>query len=318
MYANALIGPRRAAEQITARFGFRSKIAPVLSLPLGASAVRPIEMVEAFSTFATGGTRVRPYIVERVLTPEGVTVHRGSAQLWRGALSPSTAQAMDSILREVVIRGTGRGAREVEGARGKTGTTSDHRDAWFIGYAGNHIGVVWVGNPSYDENGKRWVYRPMPGIYGGTVPVTVWARMMNGVARVAATPDRPEPEYERRSDTVLVSVCTETGQVATRHCPSTVRRSFVKGTEPTSACPVHIGDEGPAVTVDEPTVGPTVEPPFQEVPSSDRDRGEVTIWICADSGKPANAYCPEAIPRRFPKDRVPPGLCSMHGPGRPR
>lgn len=318
VYANSLIGPRRAAEEITSRFGFRSRIEPVLSLPLGASAVRPIEMVEAFSTFATGGTRVRPYIVERVLTPEGVTVHRGSAQMWRGAISVTTAQAMDSILRDAVTRGTGSGARSVEGARGKTGTTSDHRDAWFIGYAGNHIGVVWVGNPLYDENAKRWMYRPMPGIYGGTVPVAVWARMMNGVIRIAGSPDRREPETDGQHDKVVVTVCEETGQVATKYCPSSVRRSFVQGTQPTSRCPVHIGHDEPVVTVDEPEARTGVEPGVQEVPPVGRDRGEVTIWICAESGRPANAYCPEAIPRRFSKDRVPPGLCDIHGPGRPR
>lgn len=316
VYANSVIGPKRAATEIEQRFGFSNKIAPVMSLPLGATAVRPIEMAEAYTVFATGGNRVRPYLIAKITAPDGTIVHLGKPAVFRDVLSRNAAEDMDSILRDAVARGTGNRARVVKDARGKTGTTSEYRDAWFVGYVGNYVGLAWVGSPYLDPATKRWEYRAMNRVFGGTVPVVIWANMMRAIAELPGVSfDKVEEPAE--PGTVTVSICSESGQLATAGCPKSARENFVSGTQPTAPCPLHPSSEyrrrpssdeqAPPPTGVTPPTPPTVENPEPPGPT-------VTIWICADSGRPANAYCPEAVPREFSAGKAPSGICKLHGP----
>jgi len=319
VYANSIIGPIRAASEIQQKFGFTTTIAPVMSLPLGATAVRPIEMAEAFTVFPTGGTRVRPYLISRILSPDGTVVQQVSASIFRNVLSESAAQDMDSILRDAVTRGTGNKARGVEDAHGKTGTTSEYRDAWFVGYAGNYVGLAWVASPYQDPTTKRWAYRQMNRVYGGTVPVVIWANMMKAISGLPGVSFEKLPfDNADESGMVTVSICSESSQLATGNCRHTERQSFVPGTQPTASCPLHPTEEyRRRMPREEPVPTPEVAPrdtapPEQVQPES--TGATVTIWICADSGLPANSYCPEAVPREFPAGKVPRGVCKVHGP----
>ncbi len=320
VYANDKVGPGRVAQEIQSRFGFSNKIRPVLSLPLGATEVRPIEMASAFSVFATGGNRVQPYLVARVTGPDGTVLHKGAPIIRREVLSRDTADAIDSILRDAVRSGTGRAAARVPNAHGKTGTTSLHKDAWFVGYAGNYVGLAWVGNPVFDAGSKRWVYRPMHHVFGGAVPILIWRDMMLEIAKLPGVDleQRTMDAPQETSTGVTVRVCLDSGQLATSACAHTERQRFVPGTQPTAYCPLHVPDNaGPNGTGKSPDNAVIVQP-HEEIDSPEASTSNVddmvTIYICADSGLPANPYCPEAVPRSFKKGKVPRGVCRKHGP----
>jgi 1A family penicillin-binding protein len=319
VYANSLVTPKVAAAEVKSRFGFRSPIEPVMSLPLGACAVSPIEMAEAFSVFAKDGDRIRPYLIRSVTAPDGTVIYRGRPKVFRHAVSRGTAEDIDSILRDVVRHGTGYRAAGIPDAHGKTGTTSDFRDAWFVGYAGKYLAVSWVGNPEYDEGAKMWVYRPMKRVYGGTVPVLTWRHIMKGIAELPdlglGSERRPTPEPE---GVVTVRVCADSGQVATPYCPRTEEREFVSGTEPTASCPLHVQRTPEVVVVPMDDIQDLHAAAHRDRPaergSHEQSPATVKIWVCVESGLPANPYCPEVVEREFPRDQVPTGLCHLHGP----
>ena len=126
-------------------------------------------MVVAYGAFANGGFRVRPYSVERVENSRGVVIYENSGPKIVKVISFDTAAGMTYMLRKVVEAGTGRAANIAKAVAGKTGTTDDYRDAWFMGYNPDIVAGVWLGN---DDNSK------LPGITGGGLPARVWADYM--------------------------------------------------------------------------------------------------------------------------------------------
>lgn len=164
--------PQSVVSMARNAFGFRSKLDPVLPLALGASAVAPLEMARAYSVFMLGGDRFNPFGLRRIVGPHGDVVAVRQASISRNVLSPHTCELMDGFLRAVVTGGTGRRAASVVNARGKTGTTDDNRDAWFVGYTDQLLGVGWIANEV--REGNNWVYQRMPGVFGGDVTVHVW------------------------------------------------------------------------------------------------------------------------------------------------
>ncbi len=184
--AAMLVGADTIAQFARERFGFESPLNPTLPIALGASAVKPIEMARAFTVFATHGNRIEPILIRRVVDRDGVVLLDEKAEVVEGVLSEGSARAIDEILREAVVHGTGRAASRIPNARGKTGTTSDYRDAWFIGYTDRYLAVVWVASAHYDERAHRWEYRPMKRVFGGTVCTRIWADMMEEVLKIDA------------------------------------------------------------------------------------------------------------------------------------
>jgi len=154
------------------RLGINSKIQLDPSMALGAVEVSPMEMAQAFAPFANGGYSARGYAIERIRTTSGQVLYdHGVERRARAQVIGSPAlQYMNQMMRQVVISGTGTGAR-VPGydLAGKTGTTSDYRDAWFVGYTGGFVTAVWVGR---DNN------KPMKGVTGGNVPARIWREYM--------------------------------------------------------------------------------------------------------------------------------------------
>jgi penicillin-binding protein 1A len=155
------------------RLGITSPIQTDPSMALGAVEVSPLEMAQAYDAFANGGMGVKAYGIERIRTADGKVLydHNVDKPARPQVIGSPALQYMNQMLREVLVSGTGAGAR-VPGydLAGKTGTTSDYRDAWFVGYTGGFVTAVWTGR---DDN------TPMRGVTGGSVPAHIWKTFMS-------------------------------------------------------------------------------------------------------------------------------------------
>lgn len=163
------------------KMGITTPLAPYAPLALGASGVRPVELCEAYTVFATGGKRAVPQCIKQTQTADGDPVDDWSPQLQDVGLQQHTLTDMNEALREVVLHGTGTLAADVPNAHGKTGTTSDSRDAWFAGYTPELTTVVWVAHENRTRSGRlnaREPYLPMPGATGGHLCAPIWRDFM--------------------------------------------------------------------------------------------------------------------------------------------
>ncbi|MBL8548393.1 MAG: PBP1A family penicillin-binding protein [Hyphomonadaceae bacterium] len=171
------IGPREVAD-LAERFGVssmpaRGKFVPP-SIALGTIEVTLWDMTKAFGTFMLEGRRVDPYLVERIETSSGEALYARAEQRPRIVYEPELAHRMTSMLGAVVLNGTGvRAQLSNRDAAGKTGTSQDWRDAWFIGYTADYVAGVWVGLDA-DES----MLRPFGRITGGATPAEIWHDVM--------------------------------------------------------------------------------------------------------------------------------------------
>ena len=154
------------------RLGITSRIGLEPAMALGAVEVSPLEMAQAFDAFANGGKRVTAYGISRIRSPEGRVIYQRASRASGPiqVISNPYLYYMNQMLRGVMTSGTGRSAaiagRDIAG---KTGTTSDYKDAWFVGYTGGFVTAVWVGK---DDN------TPMRGVTGGSAPAAIWKGFM--------------------------------------------------------------------------------------------------------------------------------------------
>ncbi|MBU4436382.1 MAG: penicillin-binding protein 1A [Alphaproteobacteria bacterium] len=165
------------------RLGIASKIQLDPSMALGAVEVSPLEMAQSYAAFSNGGFLAKGYGIERIRTASGKVLYdHGVEKASRAAVIGSPAlQYMNQMMRQVVAAGTGTRAK-VAGydIAGKTGTTSDYRDAWFVGYSGGFVAAVWTGR---DDN------TPMKKVTGGGVPAEIWRNFMAAaLPRLKSTP----------------------------------------------------------------------------------------------------------------------------------
>jgi penicillin-binding protein 1A len=163
------VGPKAVAA-VAHRLGITSDLDPVPSIALGSSEVAPLEMVTAYAAFANGGVGVQPHVIARVRTANGKQLYaRRNANFGR-VIEPQYVTMMNQMMQETLLTGTARKA-ELPGwqAAGKTGTSQDWRDAWFIGYTSYLDAGVWLGN---DDNS------PTKKVSGGNLPVEIWSRFM--------------------------------------------------------------------------------------------------------------------------------------------
>lgn len=158
-----------AVIQTSREMGITTPLANDMTIALGSNGVKLYDMVVAYGAFANGGFRVKPYCVERVENSRGVTIYENSGPKIVKVINFETAAGMTYMLRKVVEVGTGKAANFAPNVAGKTGTTNDYRDAWFVGYTPDIVAGVWVGN---DNNSK------LPGITGGAMPARVFADYM--------------------------------------------------------------------------------------------------------------------------------------------
>ncbi|MBR0871439.1 penicillin-binding protein 1A [Bradyrhizobium tropiciagri] len=166
------------------RLGISSKLEPNVSIALGTSEVSVIELVGAYAPFANGGLGVSPHVITRIKTSSGKLLYDRPTDPPSQVIEPRYDAMMNSMMRETLISGTARKA-EIPGwtAAGKTGTSQDYRDAWFIGYTAHLVTGVWLGN---DDN------TPTKKATGGGLPVEVWTRFMKAAHQgvpVASVPN---------------------------------------------------------------------------------------------------------------------------------
>jgi penicillin-binding protein 1A len=163
------VGPPTVV-RTTHRLGIASKLEPNPSLALGTSEVSLIELVSAYAPFANGGRAVAPHVIDRVRTLAGKVLYQRPSQQLGTVVEPRHVAMMNAMLREVLVSGTARKA-DLPGwsAAGKTGTSQEFRDAWFIGYTAHLVAGVWLGN----DDGT-----PTKKVTGGGLPVEIWNRVM--------------------------------------------------------------------------------------------------------------------------------------------
>jgi penicillin-binding protein 1A len=176
------VGPSAVA-RTAYRLGIESKLEPNASIALGTSEVSVLEMVSAYATFANGGLAVAPHVVERVRSADGQTLYTRSAQTLGRIVDARYVAMTNTMMHETLVSGTARRA-DLPGwqAAGKTGTTEDFRDAWFIGYTSRLVTGVWLGN---DDN------TPTKKAVGGGLPVEIWSRFMKAAHQGVAPSGLP-------------------------------------------------------------------------------------------------------------------------------
>ncbi len=169
------------------RLGIRSPLTPTLSLALGSSGVSLWELVTAYSAFAAQGLRVEPYLVEAVYDRDGRLLEKHQVRQER-ALSPQTAYILTDILQGVIREGTGRSVQSINRpAAGKTGTTNELKDAWFVGYTPELLTGVWVGHDDH-----RLSLGPKE--TGGRAAAPIWLSFMQEYLRDTPVENFPVPE----------------------------------------------------------------------------------------------------------------------------
>ncbi len=218
--------------------GINTPISEVPSIGIGSSDVKLLEMVSAYAVFPNHGIHVEPTAVRRVLDADGNTIEESSTKR-REALRPAVAVVMTDMMRSVMdeVRGTGRGARTRYGfhspAAGKTGTTNDYRDAWFIGFTPDLVAGVWVGADDQRVS--------LAGQSGATAALPLWAKFMKEVyEKVEPYKDRRRIDFEYPEDLVgYRAVCNDTHSLATRYCPNQGRDLFILHGPMPASCPLH-------------------------------------------------------------------------------
>ena len=206
--------------------GITSVMKPYPSLALGAFEISPMEIAAAYAPFANGGFRVHPTALLGVVGSEGRRVDVKDEPIVRAA-DPDAIAILDSILRGVVDRGTGGSARRL-GAQGifagKTGTTNDGRDAWFIGFSPRLLVAVWVG---FDDNRGL----NLSGSMAGVPLFAEFVRKLPSHYFEVPFPDGP--------NVVSASIDPTTGYLVTEECPESFNELFLAGTQPKERCPIH-------------------------------------------------------------------------------
>lgn len=211
----------------TARdLGITSPLPAYPSVVLGSAETSPFEIAQAYAVFANGGVRTRPLALRRVTDRSGVSLERRPIEV-ESVLPPDTAFIVTHMLTGVLDRGTGARARKLgflRTAAGKTGTTNDYQDAWFVGYTPELLAVVWVGFDS----------RRLLGLSGAQGALPIWVEFMK-----RATSGLPASEFVPPPNIRLVRIDPQSGELATANCPATLLEAFYAGHVPAHVCAMH-------------------------------------------------------------------------------
>ncbi|HEX6042375.1 PBP1A family penicillin-binding protein [Longimicrobium sp.] len=234
--AAVVLGTRVGATNVVAQARELGITTPVKAYPstfLGAADVIPIELVAAYAPFANGGAAVKPRLIRRVEDANGRVLYEARRER-RYVMSPSVAFLTTSLMRDVVDHGTGSGVRQAGlpysiPAAGKTGTTNEAADVWFVGATPDVVAGVWLG---FDRP-----QRILSNASGGGLAAPVWGKVMAGYYQSHTAPAGWNPP----AGLLEVNVDRHTGKLATAACPGSDVRTeyFIPGSEPTEYCPVH-------------------------------------------------------------------------------
>ncbi len=202
--------------------GISTPIDAVPSLALGAFEVIPIELAAAYTVFPNGGIFAEPISIMNVVTSKGEVLENKTIKMGR-VFDAQPVYLTTNIMKGVVDHGTAASARAMgfDGiAAGKTGTTSNYKDAWFVGFTPNFLALTWVG---YDDNAVM-------NMSGARAALPMWVDFMKEMAPPSVQ-DFPSPP-----DIVLVKIDKESGKLANSKCPDDIEEAFIEGTEPTEHC----------------------------------------------------------------------------------
>lgn len=184
----AEVGPETVVE-LARRFGIKADLTPSFALALGASEVNLLDLSAAYMVFANAGQKLTPYLIERIENTAGQTLYQRTNVAAQFVYDEALTRKMVSLLQDVITKGTASAAKlDARPVAGKTGTSQEYRDAWFIGFTDQYSCGVWLGN---DDN------RPMNEVTGGQLPAELWQGIMqqihNGLPVVALSsePDIP-------------------------------------------------------------------------------------------------------------------------------
>ncbi|PIR16634.1 MAG: hypothetical protein COV46_07465 [Deltaproteobacteria bacterium CG11_big_fil_rev_8_21_14_0_20_49_13] len=210
----------------TARdIGIKSDLMAVPSLSLGSFEVTPLELASAYTVFPNGGVKAEAISIITIVDKDGKVLDKRSIEMKRVSDAGPVYLTTD-VMKGVVDHGTAASARRLgfKGiAAGKTGTTSDYRDAWFVGFAPQLLALSWVG---YDDNARI-------NMSGARAALPIWASFMRDYV------GNDQEDFARPGDVILVNIDPETGQLATKNCPETSFEPFVEGSEPNEPCALH-------------------------------------------------------------------------------
>jgi penicillin-binding protein 1A len=216
------------------KMGIRSHLAPYQSIALGTLEVNMLDLVSSVGVLAAGGMRAEPMAILRIESQDGRTLQRNQPRS-SDVLSPETAFIMNSMLTSVVNEGTAasiRGRGLTQTLAGKTGTTDDYSDAWFVGYTPDLVAATWVGFDTRRRLGEKES--------GARAALPIWIDFM--AKALEGVPDKPFPEPP---GIVHRQICKETGLLAREGCPATRNEVFIAGTEPSRSCGEHRGAKLP-------------------------------------------------------------------------
>ncbi|MBW1772675.1 MAG: PBP1A family penicillin-binding protein [Deltaproteobacteria bacterium] len=204
--------------------GIEADLKPDLSLALGSSGLSLAELTRAYSVFPNGGVLMDPFFIDRILDRRGQVIEENQTS-FQEAISPDTAYVMTDLLKGVIKEGTGWRVKALKRpAAGKTGTTNDLRDAWFLGFSPEMATGVWVGYDDRKSMGK--------GETGSRAASPIWLNFMSEVLKDLPVKDFPVPE-----GVVFVKIDKETGLLASPYSKKTVFQAFREGREPKTYTP---------------------------------------------------------------------------------
>ncbi|HEY3413199.1 MAG TPA: PBP1A family penicillin-binding protein [Armatimonadota bacterium] len=333
------IGIRKAIE-VARRLGLKGSLPPYLPTAIGAGGGSTLEMAGAYGAFAVKGKFIEPLSILEVKDRDGNTLEQANPQP-QEVVRPEVVQEMDEMLRAVITMGTGRAAGVIPDSFGKTGTTSDERDVWFVGFTPQLSTAVWVGNDNF---------RPLLHASGGRCCIPIWDAFMQRALQLnprnrpdLTSPPGSEMPGQREIATpapgadgmVSLKICPDSGLIATNHCPHWNTRKFKPEDAPTQQCDIHPGtalSPVPARPAPRPVVASppvptdttgdtgdaateTANPPPPEPEPAPAAPAAGIVVLCADTGLRANPYCPRTITRRLTPN-TPTAICRLHGPGR--
>jgi len=246
------------------RFGYAGPFRNDLTLALGTSEVGLLEMVSAFTVFANGGIRAAPYAIKLVKDSQGAVLEQHRPEL-SSVVSPQVAYLTLSCLEDTVNYGTGHVIRKLgftRPAAGKTGTTNDFTDAWFIGLTPRIACGIWIGYDDRRTMGKNAT--------GGLIAAPIWAAFM-----AEALESAPVEDFDRPNGLVTALIDPTSGLVAGKDCKKTVNEIFVDGTQPTRVCDAHKSDV-PFQYKDQEGYEMSLTPTGGEAPGGAGQRGPLT------------------------------------------
>ena len=226
------VGPKTVVK-VAHRLGILSDLEPNASIALGTSEVAPIEMVSAYAAFANGGIGVKPYVIMSVRTANGRSLYRRHPYNYGRVIEPRYVAMMNAMMLETLLTGTAKKADLPSWqAAGKTGTSQDFRDAWFVGYTSHLVAGVWLGN----DDGS-----PTKKVSGGNLPVEVWSRFMKEAHTGVPATGLPLGDWRGLDDPAPAPVASN--KPAEIVAPANARRGTTAPTPPAPVGPMPSRDK---------------------------------------------------------------------------